>query len=254
RREGSDAGTTPVARVRRDRHAGHVAGVAPNPHRQALRRQYASWSRTALNHERDPIVDRADGHREPRVGLYADPGRLGEPESRGLPRHDRHHPPRTRRGSRAGSAEEDDVDRVVSRNPNDAATERSKAPSLIGFADMPSLPHPLQFVLIALAGWVNQQQCDVIDYLQEENRVLREQLGATPLRAPYDQLRRLAAKARALGRQLLREIATIVTPDTLLAWHRSLIAKRYDGSPRRSPGRPPVMREIRALIVADSHR
>jgi hypothetical protein len=61
--------------------------------------------------------------------------------------------------------------------------------------------------------------------------------------------RAYAAKARTLGRRLLREIATIVTPDTLLAWHRTLIAKQYDGSTRRGPGRPPVMSEIRALIV-----
>jgi len=47
----------------------------------------------------------------------------------------------------------------------------------------------------------------------------------------------------------LWEFATIVTPDTLLAWHRTLIARQYDGSTRRGPGRPPVMSEIRALIV-----
>jgi hypothetical protein len=114
---------------------------------------------------------------------------------------------------------------------------------------MPSLSHPLQFLLVALAGWINQQQREVIDYLQEENRVLREQLGARRLRFTDDQRRRLAAKARTLGRRLLREIATVVTPDTLLAWHRTLIAQQYDGSTRRGPGRPPVMREIRALIV-----
>src|SRR5262245_46513608 len=102
---------------------------------------------------------------------------------------------------------------------------------------MPSLSHPLQFVLVALAGWVNQQQRDVIHYLLEENRVLREQLGARRLRFTDDQRRRLAPKARTLGRPLLREFATIVTPDTLLAWHRTLIAKQYDGSPRRGPGR-----------------
>jgi transposase InsO family protein len=116
-------------------------------------------------------------------------------------------------------------------------------------AAVPSLSHPLQFVLVALAGWVNQPQRDVIDYLQEENRVLREQIGARRLRFTDDQRRRLAAKARTLGRRMLREIATIVTPDTLLAWHRTLIAKPYDGSTRRGPGRPPVMSEIRALIV-----
>jgi putative transposase len=111
------------------------------------------------------------------------------------------------------------------------------------------MSHPLQFVLVALAGWFNQQQRDFIDYLQEENRVLREQIGARRLRFTNDQRRRLAAKARTLGRRLLREFATIVTPDTLLAWHRTLIAKQYDGSTRRGPGRPPVMSEIRALIV-----
>jgi transposase InsO family protein len=114
---------------------------------------------------------------------------------------------------------------------------------------MPSLSHPLQFVLVALAGWLNQQQRDVIDYLQEENRVLREQLGGRRLRFTDAQRRRLAAKARTLGQRLLREFASVVTPDTLLAWHRTLIAAQYDGSTRRGPGRPPIMNEIRALIV-----
>jgi hypothetical protein len=55
---------------------------------------------------------------------------------------------------------------------------------------------PLQFLLMALAGWVNQQQRSVIEYLQEENRVLREQLGPRPLRLTDAQRRRLAAKAK----------------------------------------------------------
>jgi hypothetical protein len=108
---------------------------------------------------------------------------------------------------------------------------------------------PLRFVLVALAGWMNQQQRDVIDYLQEENRALREQLGPRRLRFTDDQRRRLAAKAKILGRHVLRDLSTIVTPDTLLAWHRRLIARQYDGSSRRGPGRPPVMAQIRALIV-----
>ena len=73
---------------------------------------------------------------------------------------------------------------------------------------------PLRFVLVALAGWINQQQRNVIDYLQEENRALREQLGAGRLRFTDDQRRRLAAKAKILGRHALRDIATIVSPDT----------------------------------------
>jgi hypothetical protein len=76
--------------------------------------------------------------------------------------------------------------------------------------------HPLRFLLVALAGWINQQQRDVIDYLQQENRVLREQLGRR-LRFTNDQRISLAAKAKTLGRRALTEIRSIVTPDTLLA-------------------------------------
>jgi transposase InsO family protein len=113
---------------------------------------------------------------------------------------------------------------------------------------MPSLRSPLRFVLVALAGWMNQQR-DVIDYLQEENRALREQIGPRRLQFTDDQRRRLAAKARTLGRHVLWDLATIVTPDTLLAWHRTLIARKYDGSRHRGLGRPRIMAELRALIV-----
>jgi hypothetical protein len=87
---------------------------------------------------------------------------------------------------------------------------------------------PFQFLLVAVAGWMNQSQLQVIGYLREENRVLREQLGGRRLRLGDDQRRRLAAKARLLGRRILGEVATIVTPETLLAWHRKLIAQKYD--------------------------
>jgi hypothetical protein len=96
---------------------------------------------------------------------------------------------------------------------------------------------PFRFLLIAVAGWMNQHQLHTIDYLREEDRVLREQLGGRRLRLSDDQRRRLAAKAKLLGRRLLAEVATIVTPETLLAWHRKLIAQKYDGSGRRRPGR-----------------
>ena len=110
-------------------------------------------------------------------------------------------------------------------------------------------PQALQFLVVAVAGWINQQQRDVIDYLQEENRVLREHIPARRLRFTDGQRRRLAAKAKTLGRRALGELETLVTPDTLLAWHRRLIARKYDGSHRRGPGRPRVMAEIRQLIV-----
>jgi hypothetical protein len=81
----------------------------------------------------------------------------------------------------------------------------------------PGVMNPFQFLLIAVAGWMNQRQQQAIDYLREENRVLREQLGQRHLRFSDDQRRRLAAKAQGLGRKLLAEIVTVVTPETLLA-------------------------------------
>src|SRR5713101_9727780 len=89
----------------------------------------------------------------------------------------------------------------------------------------------------------------IIDYLHEENRVLREQLGGRRLRLTDDQRRRLASRAKGLGRKLLAEVATIVTPETLLAWHRKLIAQKYDGSHKRGPGRPRTAGEIEVLVV-----
>ena len=96
---------------------------------------------------------------------------------------------------------------------------------------------------------MNQHQRDVIDYLEEENRVLREQLGNKRLRLNDDQRRRLAIKAKKLGGRVLQELKTLVTPETLLAWHRKLIARKYDGSRRRGPGRPRVPDEIHQLVV-----
>src|SRR4051812_27017320 len=103
--------------------------------------------------------------------------------------------------------------------------------------------------MISLAGWMNQRQLQAIEYLREENRVFREQLGERRLRLNDDQRRRLAAKAKGLGRKLLADVATIVTPETLLAWHRKLIAHKYDGSHRCQPGRPRTTGEIEALVV-----
>src|SRR3989442_14615494 len=113
----------------------------------------------------------------------------------------------------------------------------------------PPLSHPLRFLLVALAGWINQQQREVIEYLQTENRVLREQLGPRRLRFTDEQRIRLAAKAKHLRRRGLREIGSIVSPDTLLAWHRHPIARKYDRHPPRGPGRSPVGTEIRQLVV-----
>jgi putative transposase len=114
---------------------------------------------------------------------------------------------------------------------------------------MPTVLDPFRFLLISVAGWMNQRQLQMIDYLREENRVLREQMGERRLRLTDDQRRRLAAKAKGIERKLLREVATIVTLETLLRWHQRLIAHKYDGSGKRSPGRPRTAAEVEQLVV-----
>jgi putative transposase len=70
---------------------------------------------------------------------------------------------------------------------------------------MPRVLDLFRFVLIAMAGWMNQRQLQMIDYLRDENRVLREQLGGRRLRLNDEQRRRLATKAKGLGRKRLAE-------------------------------------------------
>ena len=111
------------------------------------------------------------------------------------------------------------------------------------------MPHALHFLVLTVAGWVNRHQEDLIDYLREENRVLREQLGGRPLRLTDAQRRRLAVRGKKLGRRVLTQVAGIVTPDTILRWYRRLIARKYDGSARRGRGRPMTRREVAELVV-----
>ena len=107
---------------------------------------------------------------------------------------------------------------------------------------------PFHLLLIALAGWLNRHQQAVIDYLIEENRVLKEQLEGQRFRFTDEQRIRLAVKAKVLGRRLLDELETLVTPDTLLAWHRKLIAQKWTYA-RQGPGRPHVPQEITDLVL-----
>jgi len=108
---------------------------------------------------------------------------------------------------------------------------------------------PLQMLLLMFAGWVNRHQLDVIEYLQEENRVLKERMGGRRLRFTDAERRRLARKAQALGRKVLNELETLVTPDTLLRWYRELVASKWNYSHRRGRGRPRVMKTIAELIL-----
>ena len=113
--------------------------------------------------------------------------------------------------------------------------------------------NPFQFLVISVAGWMNQHQRQVIEYLIEENRVLREQIGSRRMRFTDEQRRRLAVEAKIPGRKMLSEVASIVTPETLLAWHRKLIAKKYDGSKCRGPAERTRL-EIEALILTYGKR
>lgn len=108
---------------------------------------------------------------------------------------------------------------------------------------------PLKFLILMFAGWISRHQLDVIEYLQEENRVLKERLGGRHLRFTDAERRRLARKARVLGRGVLNRLETLVTPDTLLRWYRELVASKWNYSHRGGPGRPRVMRTIADLIL-----
>ena len=107
----------------------------------------------------------------------------------------------------------------------------------------------LHFLILTVSGWLNRRQQYAIEYLKEENRVLRGKLGTKRIRFTDNERRRLAIKAKALGRKALGEIACIVTPDTLLRWYRKIVAEKYDSSKRRGPGRPRIEDVIRDLII-----
>ncbi len=92
---------------------------------------------------------------------------------------------------------------------------------------------PWQLLLVIMAGWVNDQQQQIIDYLRTENQVLREKLGKKRILLSDDQRRRLAVKGKILGRKILEEVGTLFTPDTILRWHRMLVARKWDYSDRR---------------------
>jgi putative transposase len=105
----------------------------------------------------------------------------------------------------------------------------------------------LQIVLSALTGWLDRQEREAVAYLIEENRLLRRQLGGRRLRLTNDDRRRLAARAYRVGRAALRDIATMATPDTLLRWHRQLIARKWTYGKGFEPRG--VLLEIRQLVV-----
>ena len=109
---------------------------------------------------------------------------------------------------------------------------------------------PWHLLLTILAGLINRQQQEAIDYLRAENQVLKEAHGRRRIRLNDDQRRRLAVKGKALGRKVLSETGAAFAPDTILPWHRQLVAETWDYSDRRkTTGRPRVGPEIVDLIL-----
>lgn len=101
------------------------------------------------------------------------------------------------------------------------------------------------------AGWINRSQQEAIEYLRTENQILKEVVGKKRILLNDDQRRRLAVKGKVLGLARLRELASIVTPETILRWHRRLVAKKWDYSDRRQlkVGRAPVAQEVVELVL-----
>ena len=108
---------------------------------------------------------------------------------------------------------------------------------------------PWTMLLMMMAGWLNRHQQDVINYLKEENKILREKLGTKRILLNDHQKMRLAHLAKRLGRKVLEEACCAFSPDTLLKWHRYLISRKYDGSGSRKPGRKRITPELEKLII-----
>ncbi|WP_197231588.1 hypothetical protein, partial [Novipirellula artificiosorum] len=110
---------------------------------------------------------------------------------------------------------------------------------------------PWQLILIILASWVNRQQQEVIEYLRTENAVLKEKFGKNRISLTDEQRRRLAVKGKLLGHKQLEQVETLFTPDTILRWHRQLVANKWDYSDRKEKrtGRPRIRQVIVDLTV-----
>ena len=94
----------------------------------------------------------------------------------------------------------------------------------------------LSFLLLMVSGWVHRHQLIVIEFLQAENRLLKNRLRGRRIRFTDAERALLARKAKAVGRRALLELDTIVSPDTLLRWHRRLVAQKWNFAERRGEG------------------
>lgn len=104
-------------------------------------------------------------------------------------------------------------------------------------------------ILAYITGTVDQELLLRNEYLAAENRILKAQLKGR-LRLSDAERAKLGEIGHRLGRKALGEVATAALPDTILAWYRRLVARKFDGSrARRTPGRPRTDTEVEELIV-----
>ncbi len=112
---------------------------------------------------------------------------------------------------------------------------------------------PMTMLLAMLAGWINQQQQEVIEYLKAENGILKDELlkatGKKRIILNDTQRRRLAILGKKLGRKLLGQVCCSFSPDTLLKWHRKLVAQKYTSKNHGKGGRPRISDELKQLII-----
>src|SRR5438874_2363506 len=105
-------------------------------------------------------------------------------------------------------------------------------------------------LLASITGTVDQELLVRNEYLVTENRILRNQIPGR-VRLTDGERTTLADIGQRLGKQALEEVANIVKPDTILGWHRKLVAQEFDGSrQRKAPGRPTINPELEVLVVA----
>ena len=109
--------------------------------------------------------------------------------------------------------------------------------------------HHLARLLAYVTGMVNQELLLRNEYLAAENRILRAHVpGRLKLSDPERST--VAEIGKRLGRKALEQVACVAKPDTILAWYRRLVAKKFDGSKKRSyPGRPSICRDVENLII-----
>jgi putative transposase len=102
------------------------------------------------------------------------------------------------------------------------------------------VPQLLTFLLAVVSDWMHRRQLLVIEFLQAENRTLKDRLRSKRIRFTDAERALLARKAKAVGRKALMELDTIVSPDTLMRWHRRLVAQKWNYNSSARESGPPV--------------